>query len=139
MISASNPVISTRNRMYPTFSKKHFEYCPRVRIAFRHVLTRHGTRVTIATSTSEALDKVKRQDFHAIVSDIARDDSKDPSGVEFLPKLRALGGPLVDIPVIFYVLRKDSGQIPSAFAVETMPDKLLLALSAALMTYRKHD
>jgi CheY-like chemotaxis protein len=112
---------------------------PENNVAFRHVLTRYHTTVTIATSTAEALDKVRRQDFHAIISDIRRDDPNDSDGLRLLAELRQFGGPLRDIPVIFYVLQKQSDDIPSAFAIETMPDKLLIALTDALMNYRKLD
>lgn len=112
---------------------------PENNIAFRRVLTRYGARVTIVTSTTEALDKVRRQDFHAIISDIKRDDPKDSDGLGFLTKLHELGGPLRDVPVIFYVAQKRADHIPGAFSIETMPDKLLMALTDALMTNRDVD
>jgi CheY-like chemotaxis protein len=110
---------------------------PENNIPLRQVLTRYGVRVTSAASTAEALDRVKKQDFDAIISDISRDDPKDSDGLAFLEKLRELGGSLQNVPVIFYVSQKYANAIPGSFAIENMPDRLLLALSDALMSYRK--
>ena len=105
---------------------------PENNIPFRNVIARYGAKVILATSTREALAAVKKHEFDIIISDIKRDDVTDLSGIDFLSEVRKF----THAPVIFYVLQTKETPISGAFAVEASPDKLLLSLSDALMTYR---
>ena len=105
---------------------------PENNIPFRNVIARYGAKVILATSTREALAAVKKHEFDIIISDIKRDDVTDLSGIDFLSEVRKF----THAPVIFYVLQTKETPISGTFAVEASPDKLLLSLSDALMTYR---
>jgi CheY-like chemotaxis protein len=106
---------------------------PENNIPLRRVIKRYGAEVVIATSSDEAMNMVKRDEFDLIISDIKRDDRKDIDGIQFLSKVREL----TDTPVIFYIFNKSDEPIGGAFAIENVPDRLLFAVSDALMTYRK--
>lgn len=106
---------------------------PENNIPLRRVIKRYGAEVIIASSSDEALNMVKREDFDLIISDINRDGPKDIGGIQFLSEVKEL----TDAPVIFYISKKPDKPIPGAFAIENTPDQLLFAVSDALMTYRE--
>lgn len=86
------------------------------------VLAALGVRVEFATSTDEALAKVRRTAYDVILSDMAR--SRPDSGLTLLKRLRDAG---CRTDVIFYVGQIDEarGVPPGAFAITNQPEPLL--------------
>ena len=64
----------------------------------RQALEALGVRIVISASTDDALDKVRRQHFYAIISDMGRPPDSQ-AGYTLLDRLRSLGH---QIPFIIY-------------------------------------
>ena len=80
-------------------------------------------RVSIATSTNEAIDRLKNNRFDLVVSDMRRGDEID-AGARLLSETRKLG---IDKPTIFIVgnYKPDRGVPAYAFGITNRVDELL--------------
>jgi hypothetical protein len=87
------------------------------RLAFSEL----GVQIELALSTDELVGFLKKKQYHAIISDMAR-GGIDNEGVQMLGTLPA-GSP----PVVFYTLRLDKslGTPAGAFGITNRPDELM--------------
>jgi CheY-like chemotaxis protein len=79
--------------------------------------------VTTATTTQEALQRLRRKSFDAVISDMAR-EGVDDEGIKFLKQAVELG---VNVPTIFSVGNYDPsrGTPGYAFAITNRVDELM--------------
>jgi CheY-like chemotaxis protein len=98
--------------------------------AERQYLTQLGIRVDLATSTSKALDRMQRQRYDLVLSDIQR--GWNPwAGLQLLKKIRS---EYPGIPVIFYTMNYEAskGLPDGALGVTTRPDELFNLIGKVL-------
>jgi CheY-like chemotaxis protein len=76
-----------------------------------------------ALSTDQALSRLERAAYDAVISDMSR-NGDDQAGLRLLSEMRRRE---IDLPVIFYVGQIDSsrGTPPGAFGITVRPDELL--------------
>lgn len=94
------------------------------------VLHNLGMMVEFAKNSGSAMERLGREKFQLVISDIHRGD-KATAGLEFMTELRGLPTPP---PTIFYVseLDKSKGTPPGAFGITDDPNELIhLVLDAA--------
>ena len=82
-----------------------------------------NVEVEFATSSKEAFQKLKKNDYDLILSDMSRGDESD-AGIKFLEDYREQKNKL---PVIFYVgtVKLEKGVPAGAFGLTHRPDELL--------------
>ncbi|MFC3650809.1 response regulator [Dyella humi] len=85
------------------------------------LLEQAGALITRALSTTDALDKINKENFDLILSDIKR-DGDDQAGIKFANKLAERKNPP---PIVFYVGTVKSPPPQHAFGITNRPDELL--------------
>ncbi len=92
------------------------------------------TKIDIAKSTKEALEKLGEKKYDVIISDMARkegDKEVFDAGIQFLNKFRPKD---TTTPVIFYIgiYKPEKGMPAGAFGITNRPDELLHLVMDAL-------
>jgi PleD family two-component response regulator len=92
------------------------------------------TKIDIAKSTNEALEKLGEKKYDVIISDMARkegDKEVFDAGIQFLNKFRPKD---TTTPVIFYIgiYKPEKGMPAGAFGITNRPDELLHLVMDAL-------
>lgn len=94
------------------------------------VLQGLGMLVEFAKTSANAMDRLEKEKFQIVISDIRRGD-KNTEGLDFMARMRAAN---MQAPVIYYVseLDKSKGVPLGAFGITDDPNELIhLALDLA--------
>jgi CheY-like chemotaxis protein len=104
---------------------------PEYNAPYRRVIEGWGAKVMAAQSNADAERLLDARTFDVVISDIARDDPKDQSGLALIKELQKRW-PNDAPPIIFFIAQVTGPKPEGSFALTNRSDELIFNLTDAL-------